>query len=105
MTQVHAVNTKKRLIIGLFLGVGGLCALYMYLISASIIHVVLQRETEQSIGKHAAKLGVLEHQFLTRRDGITVNLALAEGFVPVSGKNFASRRSLLTTALAIPRDL
>jgi len=102
MTRTRTLIFKKHLIWGLFGAIATLATLYMYFISFSIVHVVLQKETEQAISKESARLGALESQLLAKREAITEDVVLARGFVPVLGKQFASRKSLLTTALPVP---
>ena len=103
MTRTHTIHIQRNVIWSLFAILATLTALYMYFISFSIVHVVLQKETEQAISKENARLGTLEAKLIASRRAITEDVVLAQGFVPVARKQFATRSSLLTTALVVPR--
>ncbi len=89
----------------LFMLIGVLAASYMYFVSFSIVHVVLQKETEQTIARATASAGAFEGEYLAKMSALTQDVAFASGFVAVKESAFASRKTLLTSALPLPRGL
>jgi len=66
-------------------------ALYMYAISASIVHVVLREEIALDIAKTHSNIGVSEAKYLALQNTINEALAIEKGFIALPNKQFARR--------------
>lgn len=66
-------------------------SMYMYFVSSAIVNVVLREEIEGEIVKIHSEVGELESKYLTLENNITMDTALAMGFVKVADKKFVTR--------------
>jgi len=63
---------------------------YMYFVSLSIVHVVMQKEASSSIIQLRSEIATLETAYIEARHNISSQLASAEGFTAVDNKIFIS---------------
>lgn len=85
------IQKEKRI---LMLGVGVLLllvAMYMYFVSAAIIHVVVRGEVDQAITELNSEIGMLETKFIAAQHNVSADISSLAGFVEVDEKIFIER--------------
>ena len=87
----YQLLNHKRACIGLFSMFIGLLGLYMYLVSATVMHVVLQTETRQEIKSISSDISVLENRLIVAQHKVSKSIASLEGFTEVNDKVFIDR--------------
>ncbi len=68
-----------------------LFATYMYLVSASVVHVVERKESMRNSTELQSEIAKLEAKYIALQHTISEDLALQSGFVPVADKVFLHR--------------
>lgn len=63
---------------------------YMYFVSLSIVHVVMQKEAASNIIQLRSEIATLETAYIEAKHNISSQLASAEGFTSVDSKIFIS---------------
>jgi hypothetical protein len=85
------ITMQKRLAIVLV----GLClilfALYIYLLSASVMHVVMRTETDHGVRELRSQISLLEGDFIAAQHEVSQNIAYLKGYEHVSDKVFVDR--------------
>lgn len=85
------IHTEKRLLVAL----GGLLLclgmVYMYLLSATVMHVVVRKETTQSMSEINSKIATLETEYIKAQHRISERVAALPGFVATPEKIFIER--------------
>lgn len=66
----------------------GMLIMYFYLLSASVVNVVVSREYVQAQREVASAITELEAKFIQMQHSVQHEIALQEGFVAVSKKAF-----------------
>lgn len=85
------ITIEKRY---LLLAVGALlclAAVYMYLLSATVMHVVVRKETTQSMAEINSKIAALETEYIKAQHAVSEHIALLPGFVDAPDKIFLER--------------
>ena len=85
------INTEKRY---LYLSVGVLAllaVLYMYLVSATVMHVVVHKELTRSISDMNSELSQLEAEYIAAQHDLSAQVASLPGFVETPDKIFIER--------------
>ena len=94
MTTTTA-QQKKRLgmtVMTLSFVVVGLMASYIYLLSATVVHVVIEQEVRQEISALQSAIGELENEYITRQHTITSEIAMQRGFTVTADKIFIPKQ-------------
>ena len=87
MTQDH----PKTLSWGLF-ALLVLCLLsYGYFVRSTIVNIVLRQNAEQALVALNSNISNLEADYIKAKNDVTMEFALSQGFVPVSGEKFVSQ--------------
>ena len=60
----------------------------MYLLSASVIHVVMSKETDEKIHKVNSEIAALEAEYMERQHKISREIVDQSGYVKVAEKIF-----------------
>lgn len=68
-----------------------LFSLYIYFISASIVHVVIRTETNQEIKKVSSEISLLEGRFIAAQHKVSSDIASLQGYTVTSKKVFIDR--------------
>ncbi len=66
-------------------------AIYMYFLSLSVIHVVMQKETIHSLSEAKSEIAKLETSYIDARHIISLQVASEYGFTENQNKIFVSR--------------
>jgi len=59
---------------------------YVYLVKSSVFAVAERRDNEEKISQIEADVSTLEADYMARSNSVTLELALAQGFVDATGK-------------------
>ena len=68
-----------------------LVGLYMYLVSASVVHVVIRKEINQEMTQLHTEIAKLEAEYISAQHSISTDIASLQGFVPTPDKIFLDR--------------
>jgi len=82
---------EKRLCIGLITTATALFVLYIYFISASVVHVVMRTEAQQQMKQVGSEISLLEGRFIAAQHNVSSEIASLEGYTPTSKKVFIDR--------------
>jgi hypothetical protein len=85
------IQTEKRYVVlatGLLLCLG---AVYMYLLSATVMHVVVRKETTQSMKEVNSQIAALETEYIKAQHAVSERVAALPGFVLTPDKIFIER--------------
>ncbi len=66
---------------------------YMYFLSASVMHVVLRTEVEQSVQQLHSEIALLESQYIQAQHRVSERISSLQGYNEVTNKVFIDRRS------------
>lgn len=88
--QVRLFNEKNLFIglVGLFVCLLGL---YMYLVSATVMHVVLQTELKQQAKTVHSDISELDQRLIMAQHKVSSDIATLQGFTPITKKVFIDR--------------
>ena len=84
-------SIEKQICIALLTISALLFALYIYFISASIVHVVIRTETTQEIKKVSSEISLLESRFIEAQHKVSSDIASLQGYTETSKKIFINR--------------
>lgn len=68
-----------------------LFALYVYFISASVVHVVMRTEISQEITKIASEISELEGEYIEAQHRVSSDIASLQGYTQTQSKVFIDR--------------
>jgi exopolysaccharide biosynthesis protein len=96
------ILTDKILFLSLVSVCFSLIALYMYFVSASVLHVVMRTEVSQQNTKIASDISALESKYIAAQHRVSSDIASLEGYHKTEKKVFINRGEsslVLNTAL------
>lgn len=70
----------RYVLLGLGFTVSLLAALYMYLLSVSVVHVVMSKETEENIYRVHSEIADLEAEYMERQNAIAEKIIAQNGY-------------------------
>jgi hypothetical protein len=82
---------EKQVCISLFVLCLLLFSMYIYFISASIVHVVIRTETMQEMKKVSSEISLLEGRFIAAQHKVSSDIASLQGYTVTSKKIFIDR--------------
>lgn len=68
-----------------------LVGLYMYCVSASIVHVVVRKEALRNVGALESEIAKLEANYIALQHNVSSDVASLSGYVAVTDKIFLRR--------------
>lgn len=68
-----------------------LVVLYLYFLSASIVHVVMRQEINQTIDEGHTRVAALEQSYMKAQHELSANVANLDGYTKADDKIFLSR--------------
>lgn len=92
-TLFQKKNIEKKTCISLVLCLLVLFAMYVYFISASIVHVVIRTELDQQVSKVSSQISLLESSYITAQYKVSNDIASLQGYTQTSEKFFIDRSS------------
>jgi len=93
--------SQQRIFAGLFTLILILSGLYIFLVSSSIVNVLVRKEIAQELSGVRGYLSDLESRFIVAKERVTLEYAHTLGFVDVSHKVFVTRQTLFGTGLTV----
>jgi hypothetical protein len=84
---------QKRLAVALVFVCITLFALYIYLLSSSVMHVVMRTEIDHSVRELKSQISLLESDFIAAQHAVSQNIAYLEGYERVNDKVFVDRNA------------
>ena len=90
-TLTYKLQKEKRYLIGLATLAFILVCLYMYFVSATIMHVVVRKESDHALTQMHSKLGALESEYIAAQHRVSEHVASLQGFVAAPEKVFIDR--------------
>lgn len=89
---IYIEHRSERYLLALLLA--AFCALsvaYVYLLSMSVVHVVISRETEEKIHGLHSEIATLESSYMEKQHAISMEVVERRGFAVSSEKIFLNR--------------
>ena len=105
MNRIHVQFNKKISVLSiehpfeygilryLFLATGLLIIVYLYLVCASVLNVIAQREADHSASQLQSAIGELEGKYFSLSHSITRERASELGLTQISESSFVYRRT------------
>ncbi len=84
-------KAERAVLLMLLAAVCGLCGLYFYLLSASVVHVVFSQEAEEKMHKLASEIASLEATYMEKQHSISMEVVERHGYVNNGKKIFIER--------------
>lgn len=100
---IQTINIDKAVFMSLAFTTMLLFALYIYFISASVVHVVMRTEVSQEITKIASEISELEGEYIEAQHRVSSDIASLQGYSETQNKVFIDKTPsslVLSTPLA-----
>jgi len=85
------IHTEKAIFMTLATTCLCLFVLYIYFVSASVLHVVMRTEIDQEITVVASAISELEGKYIEAQHRVSSDIASLQGFTKTSSKVFIDR--------------
>lgn len=89
--KTNRIEKDKLYVVSAFSCLLVLFALYVYFVSASVLHVVMQQEMKRSVSLLHTEISTLEAEYITAQHELSDEIALRSGYVEVGKKIFIDR--------------
>jgi len=100
---IHCIERRTvTLLAGLLVT---LLILYSYLVSQSIVNVLVRQNIEQEIATLNSTVGSLESDYIVRKERINLAYAHMLGYEDIEDKSFVVRKSLLSRSLTVNDEI
>ncbi|MFM2381631.1 MAG: hypothetical protein RLZZ76_398 [Candidatus Parcubacteria bacterium] len=90
-TLKQSILTEKALCMFLLVSCLSLFALYVYFVSASIVHVVIRTEVGQEVAHISSEISTLESEYIKAQHKVSSDIASLQGYKKSSDKIFIDR--------------
>lgn len=97
-TKQLAFDTQKLYVMGAFVCMLSLFALYVYFVSAAVLHVVMREEVERKMSDLHSEISALEAEYIHAQHAVSEDIASRDGYIAVERKIFIDRSA---TAVAL----
>tara|TARA_B100000745_G_scaffold52942_1_gene31471 strand:+ start:271 stop:588 length:318 start_codon:yes stop_codon:yes gene_type:complete len=84
-------KTEQKICIALATVLLGMFISYIYLVSASIVHVVIRTELNQEIQQVSSEISLLESEYIAAQHQVSQSIASLQGYTENSRKIFIDR--------------
>lgn len=96
MNAISLINdmhykAEKILLAASFVSLSLLCGLYMYLLSSSVVHVVISKEAEASVYEVSSEIAALEAEYMEIQHSISKEVVEKNGYIAAGQKIFVDR--------------
>jgi len=90
-TKSNTINNNHYYVVlaSLILLLLGVC--YVYLLSATVVHVVMQKEITRNINDIHSEIAKIESKYIARQHAVSNEIASLEGFVEAEHKVFINK--------------
>lgn len=102
--RTHTIDTQKLAVLCVGSLILVLFALYIYFVSASVLHVVMRQEVEQHSAALSSEIAQLEARYIHAQHAVSEQVASLEGYVATEQKVFIDRNAAPTVALSSVGD-
>ena len=92
LKKFHVMSTKTFFFVTLALLIT-LFATYIYFVNKTIMNVVAREKTQNTLSSLSTTIGGLEYKYITLKNGVTVELAHAKGFIDFSPTTYLARQN------------
>lgn len=92
-------NRDKLYVMSAFSMLLVLFALYIYFVSVSVLHVVMQQEMQRNMSQLQTEISKLEAEYISAQHALSMNIASLDGYIETDNKIFIDR-SDTTVALS-----
>lgn len=92
LSYAHPLERRAFFILGALLFL--VCAVYMYFVMTSVMHVAGREEAAIQASRLSAEVARLESEYLSRTESITEPYAKTRGFVSISKRSFVEGASV-----------
>ena len=87
----NRIEKEHCYLAGAFFTLVLLVVLYGYLLSATVVHVVMQKEIRGEINNAHSEISKLEAEYIKRQHALSSNIASLQGFVEAPEKIFIDK--------------
>ena len=91
--KILQLHNEPRLLWTLVGAVTIFLAIYVYCVNQTVFNIIKRQRFEIQISELSSKIGVLESQYISLKNAVTIDLARTLGFKD-SSSEFVSRKSL-----------
>ena len=91
--KILQLHNEPRLSWTLLCAIGIFLVAYVYCVNQTVFNIIKRQKFEIQISELSSKIGVLESQYISLKNGVTIDVAHALGFKN-SSSEFVSRKSL-----------
>jgi len=88
---VQKIHIEKILVVTLVSVCVSLFALYIYFVSASVLHVVMRTEVHQQIASISSEISELEGKYIQAQHKVSSDVASLQGYTHTSKKIFIDK--------------
>ena len=104
--KVHTGQYIERRILVLLAGLLiAFLILYSYLVSQSIVNVLVRQDIGAEIATLNSRISSLESEYLVRKERINLSYAYTLGYIDIGNKEFVTRKSLLSRGLTVNDEI
>lgn len=89
--QTQFIFTEKAIFMSLTCLCLLLFSLYVYFVSASVVHVVMRTEIDQEVTKIASEISELEGRYIEAQHRVSSDIASLQGYQKTDAKIFIDR--------------
>lgn len=90
-TLKNRIEREHCYVAGAFVSLVSLVCLYGYFLSATVVHVVMQKELRREINSVHSHISTLEAEYIARQHAISDEIASLQGFVATDHKVFIDK--------------
>lgn len=84
-------KAEKIILVASFVVFSLLCVMYMYLLSSSVVHVVISKEAEASVFEVGSEIAALEAEYMEIQHSISKEVVEKNGYIAAGQKIFIDR--------------
>ena len=87
----NRIEKEHYYLVAVFFTLITLVLVYMYLLSATVAHVVMQKEIRGELNKVHSDISVLESEYIALQHSVSGEIASLQGFVATGDKLFIDK--------------
>lgn len=84
-------QSERVILAGALTLFGIMCGMYMYLLSSSVVHVVISKESETKIHQTHSEIAALEAKYMEMQNSISKEVVEQSGYIAAGKKVFIDR--------------
>lgn len=91
VAQIQSIEKESIYVVSAFALLLSLFALYIYFVSASVLHVVMRQEMERRSSTLHSEIATLEARYIDMQHAMSEDIAARQGYVAASDKIYINR--------------